>query len=202
VCVCVCVCVCPHTEHPWSLWIWTSDIPSAGTDADICFQIYGSQGKSDEIRLDNKSDNFEQGQVDKFMVRVPTGQRSPQARRLDYLYRVTAGNHAACTLFNDHAVLIHHQVELPDMGTMTKFRIWHEKRNPFAGWHLSKVNMFKSNDKYVFYGGGEHRWSLLAVNTGGKHLTNELILKVTRNNRFQINLMINFIVYIQMQVGF
>ncbi|KAG7271688.1 hypothetical protein CRUP_025549 [Coryphaenoides rupestris] len=97
-------------KHPWSLWIWTSDIPSAGTDADICFQIYGTHGKSDEIRLDNKSDNFEQGQVDKFMV------------------------------------------ELPDMGNMTKFRIWHEKRSPFAGWHLSKATIMKTltKEKYTF----------------------------------------------------
>lgn len=34
------------------------------------------------------------------------------------------------------------QVELPDLGKMTKFRIWHEKRNPFAGWHLSKVRTY------------------------------------------------------------
>ena len=31
------------------------------------------------------------------------------------------------------------QVELPDLGKVTKFRIWHEKRSPFQGWHLSKV---------------------------------------------------------------
>lgn len=31
------------------------------------------------------------------------------------------------------------QVELPDLGKLTKVRLWHEKRNPFAGWHLSKV---------------------------------------------------------------
>ncbi|KAF3695639.1 Lipoxygenase -like proteiny domain-containing protein 1 [Channa argus] len=55
-------------KHPWSLWIWTSDLPNAGTDADICFQVYGENGKSDELRLDNKTDNFEQGQVDKLMV--------------------------------------------------------------------------------------------------------------------------------------
>lgn len=31
------------------------------------------------------------------------------------------------------------QVELPDLGKLNKLRIWHEKRHPFAGWHLSKV---------------------------------------------------------------
>lgn len=59
------------SEHPWSLWIWTSDLPNAGTDADISFQVYGEKGKSDEIRLDNKTDNFEQGQVDRFMESIP-----------------------------------------------------------------------------------------------------------------------------------
>ncbi|XP_071750893.2 lipoxygenase homology domain-containing protein 1 [Centroberyx gerrardi] len=97
-------------KHPWSLWIWTSDLPNAGSDADISFQIYGERGKSDEIRLDNKTDNFEQGQVDRFMV------------------------------------------ELPDLGKLTKFRIWHEKRNPFAGWHLSKASVMKTltKEKYKF----------------------------------------------------
>uniref|UniRef100_A0A7N8XV07 Lipoxygenase homology domains 1b n=1 Tax=Mastacembelus armatus TaxID=205130 RepID=A0A7N8XV07_9TELE len=97
-------------KHPWSLWIWTSDLPNAGTDADVCFQVYGEKGKSDEIRLDNKTDNFEQGQVDKFMV------------------------------------------ELPDLGKLTKLRIWHEKRSPFTGWHLSKATLMKSltKEKYTF----------------------------------------------------
>ncbi|XP_075323805.1 LOW QUALITY PROTEIN: lipoxygenase homology domain-containing protein 1 [Odontesthes bonariensis] len=97
-------------KHPWSLWIWTSDLPNAGTDADISFQVYGVKGKSDEVKLDNKTDNFEQGQVDRFMV------------------------------------------ELPDLGKLTKLRIWHEKRNPFAGWHLSKVTIMKTltKEKYTF----------------------------------------------------
>uniref|UniRef100_A0A3Q3FUX6 Lipoxygenase homology PLAT domains 1b n=1 Tax=Labrus bergylta TaxID=56723 RepID=A0A3Q3FUX6_9LABR len=97
-------------KHPWSLWIWTSDIPGAGTDAAISFQVYGEKGKSDEMRLDNKTDNFEQGQVDRFIV------------------------------------------ELSDLGTLTKLRIWHEKRNPFAGWHLSKATLMKTltKEKYTF----------------------------------------------------
>ncbi|XP_073676001.1 lipoxygenase homology domain-containing protein 1-like [Garra rufa] len=95
-------------KHPWSLWIWTSDLPGAGTDAAILFQIYGEKGKSDEIRLDNKTDNFEQGQLDKFMV------------------------------------------ELPDLGKLTKLRIWHERRNPFAGWHLSRMSIMKTLTKETF----------------------------------------------------
>ncbi|XP_010779871.1 lipoxygenase homology domain-containing protein 1-like [Notothenia coriiceps] len=116
-------------KHPWSLWIWTSDLPSAGTDADISFQVYGDKGKSDETRLGNKTDNFEQGQVDKFMV------------------------------------------ELPDLGKLIKLRIWHEKRNPFAGWHLSKVTMMKTltKEKYNF---PCERW--LDVNEDDNEVVREL----------------------------
>ncbi|KAK2899220.1 hypothetical protein Q8A67_010638 [Cirrhinus molitorella] len=95
-------------KHPWSLWIWTSDLPGAGTDAAVLLQIYGEKGKSDEMRLDNKTDNFEQGQLDKFMV------------------------------------------ELPDLGKLTKLRIWHERRNPFAGWHLSRMSIMKTLTKETF----------------------------------------------------
>uniref|UniRef100_A0A8D3DQI5 Lipoxygenase homology PLAT domains 1 n=1 Tax=Scophthalmus maximus TaxID=52904 RepID=A0A8D3DQI5_SCOMX len=45
-------------KFPWSLWIWTSD-------------IYGEKGKSDEIKLENNSDSFEQGQLDTFMIEMP-----------------------------------------------------------------------------------------------------------------------------------
>ncbi|XP_075875519.1 lipoxygenase homology domain-containing protein 1 [Nelusetta ayraudi] len=116
-------------KHPWSLWIWTSDLPNAGTDADISFQVYGERGKSDEIRLDNKTDNFEQGQVDRFMV------------------------------------------ELPDLGKLSKFRIWHEKRNPFAGWHLSKATLMKTltKEKYKF---SCERW--LDTNEDDKEVVREL----------------------------
>ncbi|XP_067084534.1 lipoxygenase homology domain-containing protein 1 [Osmerus mordax] len=116
-------------KHPWSLWIWTSDLPGAGTDADVSFQIYGDKGKSDEMRLDNKTDNFEQGQVDRFMV------------------------------------------ELPDLGKVTKFRIWHEKRNPFQGWHLSKASLMKTltKEKYKF---SCERW--LDVNEDDNEVVREL----------------------------
>ncbi|NWV97363.1 LOXH1 protein, partial [Machaerirhynchus nigripectus] len=116
-------------KNPWSLWIWTSDIKNAGTDATIFFQIYGDKGKSDEVKLDNNSDNFETGQTDKFMI------------------------------------------ELPDLGTFYKLRIWHEKRNPFAGWHLNKVTLLKTltKEKYSFNCG---RW--LDINEEDNEIVREL----------------------------
>lgn len=42
----------------------TGDKKGAGTDADVFVQLYGADGgKSEEIYLDNKSDNFERGKV-------------------------------------------------------------------------------------------------------------------------------------------
>ena len=42
----------------------------AGTDAQVFLQIYGERGKSDEMKMENNTeDSFEQGQVDKFTVR-------------------------------------------------------------------------------------------------------------------------------------
>ncbi|RLV99983.1 hypothetical protein DV515_00009258, partial [Chloebia gouldiae] len=115
--------------NPWSLWIWTSDIKNAGTDATIFFQVYGDKGKSDEMKLDNNSDNFETGQTDKFMI------------------------------------------ELPDLGNFYKLRIWHEKRNPFAGWHLNKVTLLKTltKEKYSFNCG---RW--LDINEEDNEIVREL----------------------------
>uniref|UniRef100_A0A667Z1M9 Lipoxygenase homology PLAT domains 1 n=1 Tax=Myripristis murdjan TaxID=586833 RepID=A0A667Z1M9_9TELE len=62
-----------HKKIPWSLWVWTSEVKGAGTDAQVFLQIYGEKGKSDEIKMDSKSDSFEQGQLDKFMVSAGSG---------------------------------------------------------------------------------------------------------------------------------
>lgn len=46
--------------------VWTSDILKAGTDANVFLQMYGTEGKTDEIVLNNRSDNFERGMKEKF----------------------------------------------------------------------------------------------------------------------------------------
>uniref|UniRef100_A0A3B5AGE5 Lipoxygenase homology domains 1 n=1 Tax=Stegastes partitus TaxID=144197 RepID=A0A3B5AGE5_9TELE len=116
-------------KYPWSLWIWTSDVKGAGTDAQVFLQIYGERGKSDEVKLENNSDSFEQGQLDKFIV------------------------------------------EMPDIGKLLKLRIWHEKRHPFAGWHLAKVTLLKTltMEKYSFECG---RW--LDINEDDNEIVREL----------------------------
>ncbi|XP_071008463.1 lipoxygenase homology domain-containing protein 1 [Oncorhynchus clarkii lewisi] len=116
-------------KYPWSLWIWTSDVKGAGTDAQVFLQIYGEKGKSDEMRLESNSDSFEQAQLDKFMI------------------------------------------EMPDIGKLTKARIWHEKRHPFAGWHFARATVMKTltREKYSFNCG---RW--LDINEDDNEIIREL----------------------------
>jgi hypothetical protein len=57
-------------KNIWLVWMWTSDIRGAGTDAQVTIQVYGNLGKTDIIPLGNDTDNFEQGEVDKFKVEL------------------------------------------------------------------------------------------------------------------------------------
>ncbi|XP_063398724.1 lipoxygenase homology domain-containing protein 1-like isoform X1 [Mytilus trossulus] len=57
-------------KMPWNIWIYTSDMKMAGTDANVYVCVYGEKGKSDEMLLENKTDNFEQGKVDYFKRNV------------------------------------------------------------------------------------------------------------------------------------
>lgn len=55
----------------WFISVFTADARGAGTDANVLLVIYGKNSKgesvkSDEIKLENKGDSFESGQVDKF----------------------------------------------------------------------------------------------------------------------------------------
>ena len=61
-----------HSAAPYEITIWTGKEKGSGTDANVFVQIYGEEGKkTDEITLDDKSNNFESGTVNKFKVRKP-----------------------------------------------------------------------------------------------------------------------------------
>ncbi len=49
--------------------VWTGDVRGAGTDANVFLQMYGEYGKSETFQLRNRTDNFEQNQMDKFKVK-------------------------------------------------------------------------------------------------------------------------------------
>ena len=51
---------------PWYIWIYTSDIRGAGTDAQVYIVLYGREGQTEELELNNKSNPFEAGKCDEF----------------------------------------------------------------------------------------------------------------------------------------
>ena len=58
------------SEIVYNVWVWTSDVRGSGTDANVFITLYGKKGKTDEIQIGNATDNFEQGQLDKFKVEI------------------------------------------------------------------------------------------------------------------------------------
>ena len=50
--------------------MYTSDLKYAGTEANVSMTLYGDKGKTDEIPLKNKFDNFEAGKCDKFKFKT------------------------------------------------------------------------------------------------------------------------------------
>ena len=48
--------------------MYTGNARGAGSDANVVFTLYGEKRKSDEFKLRNKTDNFENGKVDKLKV--------------------------------------------------------------------------------------------------------------------------------------
>ncbi|CAF1287745.1 unnamed protein product [Rotaria sordida] len=55
---------------PWYIWVYTSNINEASTNAEVNLVLYGHNGKSDNIKLRSKSDVFEAGQCDEFKVDI------------------------------------------------------------------------------------------------------------------------------------
>ena len=67
------ICISPfflYSEIPYEVTVWTSDLRGAGTDANVFLQMYGELGKTEQYNLRNRTDNFEQGQMDKFKVKL------------------------------------------------------------------------------------------------------------------------------------
>ncbi|CAD5121003.1 DgyrCDS9547 [Dimorphilus gyrociliatus] len=56
---------------PHEIKVWTGDKMGGGTDANVFLQMYGESGKTEEIPLRNKTDNFERNQLDTFKIYAP-----------------------------------------------------------------------------------------------------------------------------------
>ncbi len=48
---------------PYEVVVRTSDVKGAGTNANVFIALYGNKGKTEDIYLRNKTDNFERAQV-------------------------------------------------------------------------------------------------------------------------------------------
>lgn len=46
--------------------VYTSNVKNSGTDANVFVCLYGDRGKTDEIKLRAKPENFERGKMDQF----------------------------------------------------------------------------------------------------------------------------------------
>ena len=56
----------------WVAKIFTSDLRGSGTNANVFLQVYDVEGKRSQVLpLDNKTDNFESGQADRFTIDLP-----------------------------------------------------------------------------------------------------------------------------------
>jgi hypothetical protein len=53
----------PFSVIPYEITVFTGDKSGAGTDAKVFIQMYGLNGKTDELVLANKSNTFEQKSV-------------------------------------------------------------------------------------------------------------------------------------------
>jgi hypothetical protein len=77
--------------------VTTGDRRGAGTDANVFIVVYGKNGQTKEIKLDNPQNNFERSKTDQFGF------------------------------------------ESPELGELTKLRIWHDNSGFGASWFLDKV---------------------------------------------------------------
>ena len=55
-----------NTEY--SISIHTGTVHKSGTGAKVFIKLYGENGRTEDIRLDNQENNFENGQTDTFLI--------------------------------------------------------------------------------------------------------------------------------------
>ncbi|CAF2130421.1 unnamed protein product [Rotaria magnacalcarata] len=58
-------------HNQYKVTVFTGNKSGAGTDADVFITLFGNQGQTGQIKLDNEKDNFETGQKDEFIVECP-----------------------------------------------------------------------------------------------------------------------------------
>lgn len=62
-------CLDPRTWY--TVYVSTSDVRGAGTDADVHIALWGSQGSSGSIQLPSQPQQYQRGQRDRFRCAAP-----------------------------------------------------------------------------------------------------------------------------------
>ena len=55
---------------PYEITVFSGDVKDAGTDSDVTFTIYGSDGATPEVKLEKGDEKFERGGVDMFRMEL------------------------------------------------------------------------------------------------------------------------------------
>ncbi|CAF4484729.1 unnamed protein product, partial [Rotaria sp. Silwood2] len=55
---------------PWHIWVYTSDKKGASTNAQVTLVLYGQNGKSRDIKLENNSNTLQQGHCDQYAADI------------------------------------------------------------------------------------------------------------------------------------
>ena len=56
------------SRSTWSVNVYTSNMKNSGTDANVYMVLYGDKGKTDDVHLKNKGNDFESGKCDNFKI--------------------------------------------------------------------------------------------------------------------------------------
>uniref|UniRef100_A0A8D0H9K4 Lipoxygenase homology PLAT domains 1 n=1 Tax=Sphenodon punctatus TaxID=8508 RepID=A0A8D0H9K4_SPHPU len=182
----------------YNVAVVTGDIRGAGTDSKIHIIMHGSKGLKNSGKIFLEGGEFERARTDLFNIeiaallsplsRVSIGHDNASVGAGWYCEKVViycpfTGIEQTFPCWkwldedeeNPWSLWIWtsdiKNIELPDLGTFYKIRIWHEKRSPFAGWHLNKVTLLKTltKEKYNFSCG---RW--LDINEDDNEIIREL----------------------------
>ncbi|KAF8570011.1 hypothetical protein P879_00036 [Paragonimus westermani] len=154
-------------QIPWLLSIKTSKIPNAATTAKVTLALYGSLGKTEDLKLDrsllddqsnwlpasstlSESRLFQKGADDVFRV-------SFADVGVLYKLRISHDNSGPNPQWHlekmDEFI-----VEAVDLKKLRKIRIGHNSTQPGTGWFLSKVIIEKAEDCSVKAIFDCHRW--------------------------------------------
>uniref|UniRef100_A0A8D0GZA6 Lipoxygenase homology PLAT domains 1 n=1 Tax=Sphenodon punctatus TaxID=8508 RepID=A0A8D0GZA6_SPHPU len=194
----------------YNVAVVTGDIRGAGTDSKIHIIMHGSKGLKNSGKIFLEGGEFERARTDLFNIeiaallsplsRVSIGHDNASVGAGWYCEKVViycpfTGIEQTFPCWkwldedeeNPWSLWIWtsdiKNIELPDLGTFYKIRIWHEKRSPFAGWHLNKVTLLKTltKEKYNFSCG---RW--LDINEDDNEIIRELAAEGPLVTEYQV----------------